>query len=137
MEQTFSGDMHTVRTEIITELIQERAGPISFKTFLLKLIAFRLISVICPARRAKPEKLLEMIINSRQGPSRNKTNSRKHFSGSAIILVPTVSRRWDQKEEGMDTVVAKALTIYRIARDHQRIGEQMSKNTEKEKPNRK
>ena len=46
---------HTVRAEIITELIPERAGPVIFKTFLLELIAFRLIPVICPARRAKPE----------------------------------------------------------------------------------
>ena len=45
----------TVRTEIVTELILERAGPVFFKTFLLKLIAFRLIPVICPARRGKPE----------------------------------------------------------------------------------
>ena len=40
--------------------------------------------------------MLETIINSRQGPSRNKIsnfseiNSWKYFSGSAIILVPTV-----------------------------------------------
>ena len=45
----------TVRAEIITELILERAGPVIFKTFLLELIAFRLIPVICPARRTKPE----------------------------------------------------------------------------------
>ena len=45
----------TVRAKIVTELILERAGQIVLKTFLLKLIAFRLIPVICPARRAKPE----------------------------------------------------------------------------------
>ena len=45
----------TVRTEIITELIPERVGPVIFKTFLLEFITFRLIPVICPARRAKPE----------------------------------------------------------------------------------
>ena len=45
----------TVRAEIITELILERAGPVIFKTFLLEIIAFRLIPVICPARQAKPE----------------------------------------------------------------------------------
>ena len=47
--------LHTVRAKIITELILERAGPVIFKTFLLKLIALRLIPVISPARRAKPE----------------------------------------------------------------------------------
>ena len=41
--------------KIITELILERAGPVVFKTFLLELMAFKLIPVICPARRAKPE----------------------------------------------------------------------------------
>ena len=60
--------------EIITELIPERAGPAIFKSFLLELIPFRLIPVICPAREAKPEKLLETRINSdfgREFPSRN------------------------------------------------------------------
>ena len=42
----------TVGAEIITELILERADPVTFKTFLLELIGFRLIPVICPARRA-------------------------------------------------------------------------------------
>ena len=46
---------HTVRAEIITELILKRAGPVIFKTFLLELIAFRPIPVICPARGVKPE----------------------------------------------------------------------------------
>ena len=45
----------TVCAEIITELIPERAGPVIFKTFLLELIAFGLIPVICPARGVKPE----------------------------------------------------------------------------------
>ena len=40
----------TVRAEIITELIPRRAGPVIFQTFLLELIAFRPIPVICPAR---------------------------------------------------------------------------------------
>ena len=35
----------TVRAEIITELILERAGPVIFKTVLLELVAFRLIPV--------------------------------------------------------------------------------------------
>ena len=48
-------DLFTVRAEIITELIPERAGPVIFKNALLELKAFRLIPVICPARRAKPE----------------------------------------------------------------------------------
>ena len=45
----------TVRAEIITELILKRADPVIFKTFLLELIAFRPIPVICPARGVKPE----------------------------------------------------------------------------------
>ena len=45
----------TVRAEISTEFILGREGPVIFKTFLLELIAFRLIPGICPARRAKPE----------------------------------------------------------------------------------
>ena len=36
----------TVRAEIVTELTLERAGPVIFKTFLLELLAFRLIPVI-------------------------------------------------------------------------------------------
>ena len=38
-------DWHTVRAKIITDLILERVGQISFKTFLLESIAFRLIPV--------------------------------------------------------------------------------------------
>ena len=45
----------TVRAEIITELMLKREGPVIFKTFLLELIAFRPIPVICPARGVKPE----------------------------------------------------------------------------------
>ena len=45
----------TVRAEIITELFLKRAGPVIFKTFLLELIVFRPIPVICPARGVKPE----------------------------------------------------------------------------------
>ena len=45
----------TVRAEIITELILARAGPEIFMNLLLDLIAFRLIPVIWPARRAMPE----------------------------------------------------------------------------------
>ena len=45
----------TVRAEIITELILERASPVIFETFLLEFITFRLIPVICPARGADPE----------------------------------------------------------------------------------
>ena len=41
--------------KIITEFILERAGPIIFKTFLLELIAFRLLPVTSPARGARPE----------------------------------------------------------------------------------
>ena len=50
-----SEKLHTVRAEIITELILKRVGPVIFKTFLLELIAFRPIPVICPARGVKPE----------------------------------------------------------------------------------
>ena len=45
----------TVHPESITELSPKRAGPVIFKKMLLELIAFRLVLVICPARRAKPE----------------------------------------------------------------------------------
>ena len=38
--------LSTVRAEIITELVLERAGPVTCKTVLLELIAFRLILVI-------------------------------------------------------------------------------------------
>ena len=55
ISQEFDLNFHTVRAEIITELILKRAGPIIFKTFLLELIAFRLIPVICHARGVKPE----------------------------------------------------------------------------------
>ena len=41
----------------ITELILERAGPILFKTFSLKFIAFRLIPAMCPARQAKTKEI--------------------------------------------------------------------------------
>ena len=44
--ELFSKNFGTVRAEIITELILERAGPVIFKTVLLELIAFRLIPVI-------------------------------------------------------------------------------------------
>ena len=40
----------TVRAENIAERIRERAGPVIFKTFLLELIAFRLVPAICTAR---------------------------------------------------------------------------------------
>ena len=87
--------MFTVRAEIITELILERAGPVFFKTFLLELIALRLIPVIS-VQEEESLKITGKLINSGQGLSRNKfsnfseINSWKHFSGSAIILVPTV-----------------------------------------------
>ena len=38
-----------------TELILERASPVILKTFYWNYLAFTLIPVICPARRAKPE----------------------------------------------------------------------------------
>ena len=45
MHHTFGGEAsppHTVRAEIITELIPARAGPVIFKIFLLELIAVSL-----------------------------------------------------------------------------------------------
>ena len=63
-----------VATQIITELIPERAGPVIFKNSLLEFIAFRLIPVIFHARfgkKSKAWKLLETIINSKRGLSRN------------------------------------------------------------------
>ena len=51
----WGGTYYTVRAEMITELILKRAGPVIFKTFLLELIAFRPIPVICTARGVKPE----------------------------------------------------------------------------------
>ena len=38
----------TVRAEIITELILERAGPVILKAFLLEVVTFRLLPIICP-----------------------------------------------------------------------------------------
>ena len=62
----------------------------------ISIIALRLIPVICTARRAKPENCKKKnVVNSSQGLSHNKVsnfseiNSQKHFSGSAVILVPT------------------------------------------------
>ena len=59
VEKTNKQKTHTACAEIITELILKsilkRAGPVIFKTFLLELIAFRPIPVICPARGVKPE----------------------------------------------------------------------------------
>ena len=86
----------TVRSEIITESILERAGPVIFKTFLLEFIAFRLITVIYPTRRAKPEDYWKrLLIPDRAFPTIKsvifqKLNSWKYFSGSATIWVPTV-----------------------------------------------
>ena len=54
--------MSVLSTEIITELIPERVGPVISKTFFLEFIAFRLIPVICPARRAKPENHWKQIL---------------------------------------------------------------------------
>ena len=48
-------NLATVRAEIIAELIQERARPVIYETFLMELMPVRLIPVICPARRTKPE----------------------------------------------------------------------------------
>ena len=46
---------HTVCAETIAELVPERADPVILRFFFLALTAFRLIPVLCPARRAKPE----------------------------------------------------------------------------------
>ena len=58
----------TVRAETITEFIQEKAGPVIFKTALPELKAFRHLS----CKKSKAWKLLETITNSREGLSRNK-----------------------------------------------------------------
>ena len=61
----------TVRVEIITELILKRAGPVIFKTFLLELIVFRPIPVVCPARGVKPENCWKReLIPSRAHPAK-------------------------------------------------------------------
>ena len=57
------GQNITVHAETITELILERAGPVIVETFLLALMTFRQIPIICPARRAN-RKLLEAGRNS-------------------------------------------------------------------------
>ena len=44
-----------ILSETMTELIIERAGPVTLKMLLLGPIAFRPFPLICPARRAKPE----------------------------------------------------------------------------------
>ena len=49
LQQTFS----TVRAEIIAELILEGVGPIIYSTFLLELIAFRLIPLGSPKKALK------------------------------------------------------------------------------------
>ena len=88
---------HTVRVETITELILKMADRLIFMTFLLELIAFRPTPVICPARRAKPENYSKppLIPDSsypamKSAISQKLINSWKRFSGSAIILVPTM-----------------------------------------------
>ena len=82
-------------TLIFSLITLERARPVIFETFFLELIPVRMIPVIHPTRRTKPENYWKTIIISRQGLSCNKISnfSEKHFSGSAIILVPTVFLR--------------------------------------------
>ena len=85
--------------------------------FLLELIAFGTDSSNLSCKKGKAWKLLETIINSRQGPSRNKIsnfseiNFWKHFSGSAIILVPTVCeiavKSRDLKLQGVNEIATR------------------------------
>ena len=52
---------------IFTELTLESVGPIICATLLLEFVAFIMSAVLC----TKARKLLEVIINSRQGQSRD------------------------------------------------------------------
>ena len=45
-----------VRVDTITGVILERAGPVIFKAFYRSEFAFELIPVLCPARRAIPDR---------------------------------------------------------------------------------
>ena len=73
----------TVRAEIITELILKRAGPVIFKTFLLELIAFRPIPVICPARGVKPENYWKwLLIPNRAHPEKKSVIFQKLIPGN-------------------------------------------------------
>ena len=74
----------------------EKGWSSNFLNFFTGINCFRTDSSNLSCKKGKAWKLLERIINSRQGLSRNEIsnfseiNSWKHFSGSAIILVPTV-----------------------------------------------
>ena len=73
----------TVRAEIITELILKRAGPVIFKTFLLKLISCRPIPVICPARGVKSENYWKRkLIPNRTHPAKKSVIFQKLIPGN-------------------------------------------------------
>ena len=65
--------LFTVRAEIITELILERAGPVISKIFT-GMNGFQTVSDNLSCEN-KAWKLLETIINSREGLSRNKISN--------------------------------------------------------------
>ena len=75
----------------------EKGGSSNFQDLFTGIHCFRTDSSNLSCKKGKAWKLLETIINSRQGLSRNKISnfseidSWKHFSGSAKILVPTVT----------------------------------------------
>ena len=62
----------TVRAEIITELIPERAGPVIFKNFFTGINSFQTDSSNLSFQKSKAWKSLETIINSKRGLSRKK-----------------------------------------------------------------
>ena len=67
-----SSQKSTVRAEIITELILKRADPIIFNDLFTGINRFQTDSSNLSCKRSKAWKLLETIINSKQGPSRKK-----------------------------------------------------------------
>ena len=76
-----------VCAETATEFILESVGPVSFKKVLLEFRAFRLIPVICPARRAKPENYCkrDLIPDRAYSAIKSVIFQEQTFSGSAII----------------------------------------------------
>ena len=65
---------YSARAESITKLILKRADPVIFKIFS-GMNSFRLIPIICPARKAQPEMYWKTTIKSRRGLSRDKSKT--------------------------------------------------------------
>ena len=72
-----------------SELNLERLRPIISNTFLLQLIAFRLIPPISPSTRAEQEDYWNQGLSRNMISKSSEINSWKPFSGSVMILVPT------------------------------------------------